>query len=739
MSDDARRHNRTQGKYSEKLFYSEDKGQKISPAAKEPPEKIFHKRNSGGNQSTSNSFTSENESPLKYEESSEYSFSQLEKVKKPVEIMDSGEHILSTTENGESKILYEPFFFSEDDGQEYFDRLNDATVWHSKNIVIHGIEYPQPRLVAWFGPFPYSYSGSTLEPAEMPDTVKEIKGKIEEYLASKGIDVSFNSVLLNLYRDGKDSVSWHSDDELTMGISPTIASISLGETRKFEMRPKKRHFDEESPSNVTKYFVHLVHGSLIVMTGCMQEDWQHRVPKEYHDKDRRINLTFRTVFPKDVVPEHVPVKEIKKESFAKYNSYSISSNGYKLTEEHFPPLKSGVNPIGTNMCNILDRPNYATFKKSGLSEEHWDNEISNDEQKIENTMMCKSTGATYNKYENCKNKNNSASPSETHVKVSADPHHSDRKNNFEKKSSKSFNNTTVNSSISDEQENKFHKKNVYRKFHNGEARLSVNISWENSKDKEYPKKCHSVTDTQENVDAERSLKELHNGANLSKNDIQKKDAHKKFHNSEVTTIENRENITEKGYTMKLHQAEPQPYKNISPGSNFDKEHSETYDSFVINSPVKMTQETNLDIKEPPKTWLNVDAKEFVPSNIPVREINYYSHFELKQLVHYEVPLMSSFHIRDHALALKEKVQARLYEFSRFDRDELSFLCQLTDGSQNDKNQKLISSKMCKIVINAFERNEPSNIGRSYDNNSRQCGYGNHSDRGRRFEKSWQKF
>lgn len=74
----------------------------------------------------------------------------------------------------------------------------------------------------------------------MPDAVLEIKEKVEVYLKSRDINVTFNSVLINLYRDGKDSVSWHSDDEIMLGICPTIASVSLGETRKFEMRPKIR-------------------------------------------------------------------------------------------------------------------------------------------------------------------------------------------------------------------------------------------------------------------------------------------------------------------------------------------------------------------------------------------------------------------------------------------------------------------------------------------------------------------
>lgn len=74
----------------------------------------------------------------------------------------------------------------------------------------------------------------------MPDVVLEIKEKVETYLKSRDIDVTFNSVLINLYRNDKDSVSWHSDDEMTLGICPTIASVSLGETRKFEIRPKIR-------------------------------------------------------------------------------------------------------------------------------------------------------------------------------------------------------------------------------------------------------------------------------------------------------------------------------------------------------------------------------------------------------------------------------------------------------------------------------------------------------------------
>jgi len=110
-----------------------------------------------------------------------------------------------------------------------------------------------------------------------------IKQRIE-----KIIELNFNSVLVNLYRNGQDYVSWHSDDEKELGKNPTIASVSFGETRRFLLRHK-------SNKNLATVEIALTHGSLLIMKGSIQHFWKHQVPKTAKVKSERINLTFRVV------------------------------------------------------------------------------------------------------------------------------------------------------------------------------------------------------------------------------------------------------------------------------------------------------------------------------------------------------------------------------------------------------------------------------------------------------------
>ncbi|XP_041965501.1 alpha-ketoglutarate-dependent dioxygenase alkB homolog 3 isoform X4 [Alosa sapidissima] len=108
---------------------------------------------------------------------------------------------------------------------------------------------------------------------------------------------SFNSLLCNMYRDGRDSIAWHSDNEPSLGARPTIASLSLGDTRVFSLRKQPPPEENGDYTYVERLRIPLAHGSLLMMEGCTQDDWQHQVAKEYHDRGPRINLTFRTIYP----------------------------------------------------------------------------------------------------------------------------------------------------------------------------------------------------------------------------------------------------------------------------------------------------------------------------------------------------------------------------------------------------------------------------------------------------------
>lgn len=180
-------------------------------------------------------------------------------------------------------ILYQ-IFFSTKESNLFFAQLRSNVKWRQENIWMFGKTIPIPRLSAWYGDEgkSYTYSGITHHPLPWIPVISQIKNRIE--IISK---VKFNSVLLNLYRHGKDSMSWHSDDELELGKNPIIASVSFGETRRFCFRHKQ--FKAE------KVAINLTHGSLLLMRGATQHYWQHQVPKTAKVVDARINLTFRVI------------------------------------------------------------------------------------------------------------------------------------------------------------------------------------------------------------------------------------------------------------------------------------------------------------------------------------------------------------------------------------------------------------------------------------------------------------
>ena len=181
-------------------------------------------------------------------------------------------------ENGE--YVFIPGFFNQLESDHYLKSLRENVLWKQESMNIYGKKIEFPRLMAWYGYDNqlYSFSGISLDPNPWTEEILEIKDRIEPLA-----NVTFNSVLLNLYRDGKDSVSWHTDAEPELGQNPIIASVSFGETRKFQLR-----------HNITKekIDIHLTHGSLLIMKGELQHYWQHQVPKTNTKISERLNLTF---------------------------------------------------------------------------------------------------------------------------------------------------------------------------------------------------------------------------------------------------------------------------------------------------------------------------------------------------------------------------------------------------------------------------------------------------------------
>lgn len=166
-----------------------------------------------------------------------------------------------------------------------FEDLCTSTQWKQEPITLFGREVMQPRLTAWYGDkgTEYRYSGLMNYPLSWTEALLEIKRQVE-----KISDCTFNSVLLNRYRHGQDSMGWHQDNEMELGDKPTIASVSLGAGRQFQMQHK---FDK----SLRRLNFELEHGSLLIMSGDTQRYWQHQVPKTKKDIGQRINLTFRTI------------------------------------------------------------------------------------------------------------------------------------------------------------------------------------------------------------------------------------------------------------------------------------------------------------------------------------------------------------------------------------------------------------------------------------------------------------
>jgi alkylated DNA repair dioxygenase AlkB len=181
-------------------------------------------------------------------------------------------------------VLYR-YFFAPSESDLLFAQLQQDIIWRQEYGTVYGKTMPSPRLTAWHGDrhASYTYSGITLNPEPWTPTLLTIKAKIEPLC-----HVQFNSVLLNFYRQGQDSVSWHSDNESTLGKNPVIASVSFGGTRRFSLRHRDR-------TDLKIVHLDLTHGSFLLMKGATQSHWQHQVPKTTKFVEPRINLTFRVI------------------------------------------------------------------------------------------------------------------------------------------------------------------------------------------------------------------------------------------------------------------------------------------------------------------------------------------------------------------------------------------------------------------------------------------------------------
>lgn len=189
----------------------------------------------------------------------------------------------------DGEVYYHPGFLSKEEADELLKTIQGYTEFTQDKINFGGKVQLIPRLQAWYGDpeKPFSYSGITLKPSPWKDELIKLNERLKEKT-----QVDFSSVLVNLYRDGNDSVAWHCDNSPELGINPYIASISLGATRTFKLR----HLEDKT----LKKDVRLEHGSLLIMAGEIQHKWQHSVPKEEDEKSPRVNLTYRVIVQKEI-------------------------------------------------------------------------------------------------------------------------------------------------------------------------------------------------------------------------------------------------------------------------------------------------------------------------------------------------------------------------------------------------------------------------------------------------------
>lgn len=182
------------------------------------------------------------------------------------------------------KLSCYPDWLTPSESHHYFRLFSEELNWQNETLLMAGKRVLSPRLVSWYGDnnAQYRYSGTSYTAQAWHPGLKELKDRLNDAFSAP-----INSVLANLYRNGRDSVGWHADSEPELGKQPTIFSLSLGASRFFDYRQKN--------NNSSRQRIELHAGTLIIMQGSFQQYWQHQVPKQLKILVPRINLTFRYI------------------------------------------------------------------------------------------------------------------------------------------------------------------------------------------------------------------------------------------------------------------------------------------------------------------------------------------------------------------------------------------------------------------------------------------------------------
>ncbi len=174
-------------------------------------------------------------------------------------------------------------WLSASEAQRCLAAVRAEVTWTEREIVLYGKRIMQPRLVGWAGEVAYRYSGQTLEPRAFTDTVRALTDRVNAFAGTR-----FNHVLLNRYRDGRDNMGMHADDEPELGPDPVVATLSLGATRRMTLVPRR-------PRDGERRALELPAGSLLIMRGACQRRFRHGIPREPRVTDERVSLTFRQI------------------------------------------------------------------------------------------------------------------------------------------------------------------------------------------------------------------------------------------------------------------------------------------------------------------------------------------------------------------------------------------------------------------------------------------------------------
>lgn len=184
----------------------------------------------------------------------------------------------------DADLRFTPNWVDDATADHWLAELLAHTPWQQPEVFIHGRHFPVPRLLAWYGDADasYRYSGLTHQPLSWTPLLAEIRARVQAEVGQ-----AFNGLLINHYRDGQDSMGWHSDNEAVLGNNPVVVSLNLGGTRRFDLR--------RTGSTRIEHSLELAHGSLLVMAGQTQHYWQHQVAKTRQPCAPRLNLTFRLI------------------------------------------------------------------------------------------------------------------------------------------------------------------------------------------------------------------------------------------------------------------------------------------------------------------------------------------------------------------------------------------------------------------------------------------------------------